>query len=414
MRDHQNRRIGYLCDIAMKVNGEIYPKASSLIIKRGIFRRRFSQVDWEQVSDIGDFIKLKTAIHQIAYQKQRPKYDFNLCLDILDQQIVDIDNRKVVRVNDVHMLRVDNHLYLAHVDVGTRGLVRRLGWTKWVDAIVRIFSPHSAFLSQEDFISWKNTQVLNLGRVKNVLRLDVARQRLAQIPAIDLADIMKDLDKFEKVHLFQSLDAALQQKVFADLSNSLQTELIEQLDVKEAVTLLENIPSDEAADLLLRLPKRRTKQLMKLVGTKTSKKLSKLLGFSKNSAGGLMTTEYLSLPHNALVKDALQKIKENTQLAGNVYNIYIIDEQNHLLGIAALRNFINADPETPLLSTCVPHKIFVRTSDGVEQVAVLLEKYKFSVIPVLNEEDILQGVITGDDVMEELISLAWSKYKEKL
>ena len=153
---------------------------------------------------------------------------------------------------------------------------------------------------------------------------------------------------------------------------------------------------------------------MKLMETKTSKKLSRLLGFSKNSAGGLMTTEYLTLPQDALVKDAWQKIKENSQYPGNIYYIYLVDDQQRLTGITALRNFINADPETPLMATCVPKKIFVRTDDRIEQVAVLLEKYKFSVMPVLNKEDILQGVITIDDVMEELISLTWSKYKGKL
>lgn len=415
VRDHHNRRAGRLCDIGMKINSEIYPKAVQLILKRGFLKKKFALLDWEEsVREIGDFIKLKIDYRQVEYTLQQPKSDLSLCRDILDQQIVDINNHKVVRVNDLHLLKVENHLYLAHVDVGTRGLVRRLEWTGFLDRIVRFFSPYSAFLTQEDFISWKNTQVLNLGRVKNVLRLDVARQKLSQIPPMELAEIMGDLDKVEKGHLFRSLDVELQRKVFTDLATPKQAELIDQLDDREAVNLLENIPADEAADLLLRLPKRRARRLMKLMETKVSKKLSKLLGFSKDSAGGLMTTEYLTLPQSALVTDALQKIKENTDFPGNIYNIYIVDDQNHLLGFAPLRNFIDADPQLPLILFLDPNKIFVRIDDKVEHVALLLEKYKFSVIPVLNKENILQGVITIDDVMEELISIAWSKYKEKL
>jgi len=415
VRDSHNRRAGCLCDVGIKINGEIYPKAAHLVLKRGLFIKKFAMIDWEEsVKEIGDFIKLKIDRQQIEYAAKRMNCDFSLCRDILDQQIVDIDNHKVVRVNDLHLLRVESHLYLAHVDVGTRGLVRRLEWTGWVDRIVRFFSPHSAFLTQEDFISWKNTQVLNLGRVKNVLRLDVARQKLSQIPPMELAEIMGDLDKVEKGHLFKSLDVELQRKVFTDLATAQQAELIDQLDDKESVSLLENIPADEAADLLLRLSKRKTRNLMKLMETRVSKKLSKLLGFSKDSAGGLMTTEYLTLPQGALVSDALRKIKENTDSPGNIYNIYIIDDQSRLLGFAPLRNFIDADPQLPLILFLDPNKIFVRTDDKMEHVAVLLEKYKFSVIPVLNKEDVLQGVITIDDVMEELISIAWSKYKEKL
>ena len=211
-----------------------------------------------------------------------------------------------------------------------------------------------------------------------------------------------------------SLDIDLQRRVFTDLTNVQQAELIAQLDEKESVNLLENIPSDEAADLLMKLPNRKSRQLMKLLETKTSRKLRKLLKFSRDSAGGLMTTEYLSLEQSALVSDALQKIKDNTDFPGNIYNLYVVDQQNQLLGVAALRNFIDADPALPLILFLDPRKIFVRTTDNIEQVAVLLEKYKFSVVPVLNEENILQGVITIDDVMEELISIAWKKYKEKL
>lgn len=414
VRDERHRRVGHLSDIGLKMNGEIYPKASMLIIKRGLFFKKYASVDWGQVNTIDEVVKLKINRAQVAFGKKKIKPDFSLVNDILDQQIVDMNNRKVVRVNDIHFLRVDQHLYMAHVDVGTRGLVRRLGWTAFIDTIVKIFSPHSSFLTQEDFISWKNTQLLSLGRVKNVLRLDVAQQKLSQIPSTDLADIMEDLDVFERGHLFQSLETDAQRKVFADMAITQKAELIKQLDEKQVTSLLENIPADEAADLLMRLPKKKTRQLMKAMETKTSKKLHKLLGFSKNSAGGLMTSEYLSVPKDALVKDALQKIKDNTFFPGNIYHIYVVDEENKLAGVAALKNFINADPQIPLLALIEPHKIFVRTDDGLEKVAVLLEKYKFFVIPVVNEEDVLQGVITIDDVMEELISLTWKKYKDQL
>ena len=415
VRDEKNRRAGILCDISLKMNGEIYPKAAALIIKKGLWPgREFARIAWEDVKEIADVVRIKTDLSSLSFERRRIRGDFSLSVDILDQQIVDINNRKVVRVNDVHLLKVDNNLYLAHVDVGTRGLARRLDWTGAVDHLVRSFSPHSAYLTQEEFISWKNTQVLTLGRAKNVLRLDVARQKLSQIPSTELADIMEDLDIFEKKVLFKSLEVDLQRKVFSDLTTAKQAELIEELSEKEAVNLLENIPSDEAADLLMKLPNRRTRRLMKMMQTKTSKQLRKLLEFSRDSAGGLMTTEYLSLPQDALVKDALKKIKENTDFPGNIYNIYVVDQHNHLLGFAPLRNFIDVEENLPLILFLDPHKIFVRTQDGIEQVALLLEKYKFSVIPVLNEEDVLQGVITIDDVMEELITTTWRKYREKI
>jgi len=205
-----------------------------------------------------------------------------------------------------------------------------------------------------------------------------------------------------------------QRKVFADLATQTKKELISKIEDRESVSLLENIPADEATDVLLTLPKGRTAQLMRLMETKTSKRLRKLLGFSKHSAGGLMTAEYLTLPQSATVGDALALIKINAQYPGNIYQIFIVDDQHRLSGVTGLRQFINADPGTPIMQTCFARKVYVHTDAKMEEIALLLEKYKVTSIAVIDDDDILQGVITIDDVMEQLIALIWSKYKDKL
>ncbi len=412
--DAQGRTVGRLHDIIMRIGDEVHPRATKLVIRRGGIGRVYAHLDWSRVERIEDDIGISAGQEELEFVRAAPRLEFSLCRDVLDQQVVDTDNQKVVRVNDIHLLKVDNQLYLAHVDVGLRALVRRLEWDGFIDAVLRFYVPDSPYLRSEEFIPWKNTQVLTLGRSRNVLRLDVSRQKLSQIPPTKLAEIMEDLDVFEKYSLFKAFDFELQKKVFADLSTAEQEEVLDRMTLKEASHLLENIPSDEAADLLLRLPKEKTRQLMKSMETKTSKRLRKLLGFSQDSAGGLMATEYLSLPKDALVADAIQLIKEHVNFPGNVYHVYIVDENDHLLGSTSIRRFIDADPRTPIVRTCFPKKIFVRTDDGMEEIALLLERYKFSSIPVLDEDDVLQGVVTIDDVMEELISLAWSKYKERL
>lgn len=412
--DDDGRVVGRLYDVPMRMSDEVYPRAAGFVIQRGLFRREFASVDAGDVKEISDVFTLRISQKDIPFQRERPRHDFTLCRDILDQQVVDTDHQKVVRVNDVHLLRIDHHFHLAHVDVGLRALVRRLEWSPLVDFIVRLLSPNSSYFTRDDFIPWKNTQILISAQRKNVLRLDVARKKLAQIPAVELTEIMEDLDIFERFSLFKSLDVQVQRKVFADLATQEKKDLVEQMEDKEAVSLIENIPADEATDLLMSLPKRRTLKLMRLVETKTSKKLRKLLGFAKDSAGGLMTTEYLHLRQDATVGEAMRLIKENANYPGNIYHLYIVDDQHRLLGSTSLRQFINADPSMPIANVCYPQKIFVRTDDGMEEIALLLEKYKFSSIPVLGEGDVLQGVITTDDVMEELISIAWMKYKEKL
>ncbi|HSV43555.1 MAG TPA: CBS domain-containing protein [Candidatus Bathyarchaeia archaeon] len=412
--DRDGKCIGVLCDVAMRVNGEVYPRASGLVVRRGLLSKEYAYVEFDKVLSIEGGFKLNVAGGEIVFSKRRWHNEFTLCYDVLDRQVVDMDNQKVVRVNDVHLLRVDNHFYLAHVDVGMRGLIRRLEWSPVIDWIIRWVYPKSSYLNRDDFIPWKNTQVLASGRVKNVLRLDVARQKLAQIPSADLADIMEDLDIFEKHSLFKSMDIKTQRKVFTDLATQEKQDLVDQLTDQEAADLLENIPADEATDLLSSLPKDKMLRLTRQMESETAKELRKLLGFAKDSAGGLMTTEYLHVAKDATVGDALKLIKDNLNFVGNVYYLYVVDEAHKLIGSTALRRFINTDPQTPIMNVCYPKNIFVRTDDGMEEIALLLEKYKIPAIPVVDDKGVLQGVITTDDVMEELISLAWSKYKDKL
>ncbi len=412
--DRDGKIVGKLCDVSMRMNAEVYPRASGIVIEQGRLKHTYAHVPFEHVSQLDEEISLDIPVGEIEFQNKWWKNDFTLCADVLDQQVVDTDHQKVVRVNDVHLLRVDNRLYLAHVDVGLRGIVRRLEWTPLVDAMVKLCSPQSKYLTREDFISWKNTQVLTSGRYKNVLRLDVARKKLSQIPAADLAEIMEDLDIYEKLSLFKSLETPVQRKVFTDLATQEKQDLIEQLSDMEAADLLENIPADEATDVLSTLSKEKMLQLTRRMENETAKELRMLLGFAKDSAGGLMTTEYLYLMREGTVADALKIIKDNVNFPGNVYHIYVVDDNHRLLGSTSLRRLINENAERPILEVCLPKNIFVRTDDGMEEIALLLEKYKFSSIPVVDNHEVLQGVITTDDVMEELIALAWSKYKEKL
>ncbi len=413
--DSQGESLGFLHDVVMNPQGDIYPKATQLIIKRGLLSKEYATVSWDEVAYIENDARLKINSSQIQFQRVPSKYDFTLRRDILDQQIVDTDNQKVERVNDIHLLRVENQLYAAHVDVGLRALVRRLEWTAVIDILVKIVKPKAPYLTQEELVPWKNTQILpKLGRLKSVVRLDVTKNKLSSIPPAALADIMQDLDIFARVSLFKSLDAVLQAKVFADMPMPAKEELIEQIEEREASQLIANIPADEATDLLMKLPRDKSQGFMRLMETETSKKLRKLLGFASDSAGGLMTTEYLYLKQDATVADGWKKIKDNVNAQVSVFFLYLVDENHKYLGTTSLRKFINEDVATPLMKTCYNENVYVYTDAPMEEVAILLERYKFSSLPVLNHDDILQGVITIDDVLEELISIAWSKYKEKL
>jgi magnesium transporter len=413
--DAKGQWAGSLYDIAMNPNSDIYPKASDLIIRRGSYPKEYARVNWDDVTYIEEEVRLKILGDHLIFSREMPKSDFTLRRDIFDQQVVDIDDQRVVRVNDIYLLCVDNQVYAANVDVGMRAIFRRLGWLWLTDLVLSLFHVKAPFWAQEELIPWKATQIVpKLGRMRSVLKLDVSKNKLNSIPPAALADIIQDLDLFARVSVFKSMDAILQNKVFTDMTLTYKEELIDQLSEGEVANLITNIPADEATDLLMKLPREKSHHLMGLLGSETNKKLRKLLGFAKDSAGGLMTTEYLYMKADATAEDGLKKIKDNINFPGTIFFLYIVDDNHKYLGTTSLRRFFNEDPKTLLLSTCYPENIHVYTDDSVEHVALLLERYKSSSIPVLNAQDILQGIITIDDVLEELISLAWHKYKETL
>ena len=412
--DIDGRVAGIFYDFSIALNNDIYPRVKGIIFRSGFLSRRFAEVPISDVARIQGNIFLKVPLASIVFQDGKVEAEFAVRRDVLDQQIVDVENKKVERVNDVHFLRVENQFHIAHVDVGLRGLFRRLEWEPFVDAVVRFFKKNAEYLTHEELVSWKNAQVLTLGSQKNVLKLDVARAKIAKIPAVALAELMGDLDVFEQLSLFRTLAFDVQLKVFADMAQDDKTGLVGLLEDQEVSQIITHIPSDEAADFLMAIPKDRVQQLMRLMGSETSRRLRALLGFRKDSAGGLMTTEFLSLNKSATAGDALAKVKASVDHAVSITTLYVVDDDGRYLGTTTIHRFINEDPGKSVLGTCYPHRVFVHTDDGMEKVAVLIEQYKYSAIPVLDDHNVLVGSITVDDVMEELIALAWGKYKDQL
>jgi len=407
--------LGRFFDLSMNLNNDIYPRAKGVIIRRGMMPAQYAEVSLTELLKVeGGFIYFKIPSTAVVFTPGKSECEFALRRDVLDQQIVDVENRKVERVNDVHLLRVDHQYHVAHVDVGLRGLVRRLDLEPLVDTLVRLLKKDAEYLNAEELVSWKNSQVLTLGNQKNVLKLDVARAKIAKIPPTLLAEIMGDLDMFEQASLYRSLAPDIQRKMFADMALDDKHGLIDQMDDAEAAQLIAQIPSDEAADFLMSLPKEKMHQLLRLMENPSSRRLRTLLGFRKDSAGGLMATEYLWLRKDATVADAWAKIKSSVESPASLTTIYVVDEMHKYVGTTTIRRFINEPLARLITEVCHPQKVFVRTDDGMEEVALLLEQYKFSAIPVLDDRDILMGSITVDDVMEELIALAWGKYKDTL
>lgn len=418
--DSNGRTAGRIQDLALSLgdgsgssSGQpSYPRATHLVLRRGRLARRYASLPWDQVASIQLHLHLRVPAEEIPFQDAPPAHDFLLVRDILDQQVVDRGDQKVIRVNDVHLLLADNLLYLSHVDVGLRGIVRRLGWEWFVDRFVEVFLPRSQYF-RENFISWRYITPLAL-QPPGRLKLSVGQSELQRLPRTSIHDILLEMDSFRRAALFQSIPPEFRPGIFQDLDITVQRELLENLDLKEASHLLSRIPADQATDLLEEIPSSVAESLLAQMETHEARKLSTLLGYSSDSAGGLMTTEFLTLPRDATAAEALARIREYPHELP--HQLYLVDEENRLSGVVPLRNILPAvgsegGPHVLLKDLALARVPYVRAKDSLREVAFLMDKYKIPSVPVVNsgKEKLLQGIITSDDILRRLIPLAWRR-----
>lgn len=410
--DKNREETGEVYDIIVNPSA-VYPVSSSLIIRKGLLRRKYAVASWSDIENIDNAgVSLKTDKSALSFsEKRNEKNGLTLRRDILDQQVVDTYNHKVIRINDVHLLDIEHALMIAHVDISARGLFRRLGFEKWIDLLVGVIYPKAKYLRKERLISWKYIQPLSINPVSMTIKIDLPQKNLSSIPAADLGEIFLDLDINHQAALFKSLNSATKAKIFTHIDFKTQKSLLGELNDYETSELLNNIPADEATDFLEKLPREKTNHILSLIETKYSRRLSQLLGYSSDSAGGLMTTEYIAFAKETPVEEALKQIKERKFKTEPAQFIYILNEKHVLTGSTNLRRLISANSGEPIQNCAFPKTHFVRLDSSVKEVAYLMEKYKYYVIPVVDENNVLQGIITVDDILSQLIAFAWRRLK---
>lgn len=410
--DANGRYAGKIYDIVVN-SGPVYPVATALVIRKGFPNSVYAMVSWSDLEDIdakGATLKIDKSKLSFA-QRRDNKDEMTIRRDILDQQVVDTYNHKVIRVNDVHLLNVEHSFMLAHVDIGFRGIIRRLGFEKPLDAIVRMVDKNAKYLSLEHLISWKYIQSLSINPVSNTIKINVPQKLLGSIPAADMGEIFQDLNLKDQLALFRSLDVRSKAKVFANVDFKTQKLLFEEMDDRGAADVLNAVPADDATDFLEKIPKGEAERVLSLVETKYSKKLSQLLGYAHDVAGGLMTTEYIYFSKGTVVGDALKMIREREFKVEPQQFVFVVDAENHFVGTSSFRRLIMADPAEPVLSAIFPKSYYVQINSSLKEVAYLMEKYKYNVVPVVDEKNVLQGIITVDDILGHVITIAWRRMK---
>jgi magnesium transporter len=326
---------------------------------------------------------------------------FLLERDLLDQQIIDVHGRKVVRVNDVDLNQEisDGHpvLKVGSVDVGVRGAVRRL-----LKGVVPLLALR-ALLSQipPRLIPWEFVDLIETDPARRV-KLKISHERLARLHPADIADIVEDLAPAEREAVFETLDEEVAAEALEEVEPKVQKSIVESLGSERVAEIVEEMNPDAAADLLADLPEERTSEILREMAPEERKEMVELLEFGENTAAGRMNTEYLALPVRATVQDGVEALRHFEGGVETVSTIYLVDSRGTLAGAVPLAKLVLADADTPLLSLTLEPLISARGSAKDNEVAELFDKYNLATLPVVDENKRLEGVITSDDIISLL------------
>ncbi len=329
------------------------------------------------------------------------EYMLRLVRDLLDQQIIDVSGRKVVRVTDVtfNVVQEDGHdlLKMRDVDVGLRSIFRRV--------MQGILPPRLTRKLQQAIppssIRWEFCSIVEADPQRR-LRLNISHESLEKMHPADLADIVEELGPEDREAIIAAIDSEVAAEALSEVDPKMQASILESLDAEKAADIVEEMAPDEAADVLAELEEETSEEILEEMETAPKAEVQELLEFKEDSAGGLMTTEYVTLHQEATVEDGVAALRGNEELLESINTLFLIDPDGRLVGVVPVARLFVAAPGTRLRESCSETMVSVAVDETQERVVELFDKYNLLVLPVVDEEGRLAGVITADDIISVL------------
>ncbi len=320
--------------------------------------------------------------------------------DLLDQQIIDVHGRKVVRVNDVEIesTPANGHVLLdvVSVDVGARGAIRRLS-----KGVVPAFTLRLLLEKiPPRVIPWEFVDLLETDPARRV-KLKIAYEGLTRLHPADIADIVEDLPAAEREAVFETIDEEVAAETLEELDPDVKVSIVESLDRNRAADIVEEMNPDAAADLLGDLPEEQSGEILKEMEPEERQEVTQLLEFGEHTAAGRMTTEFIAVPESGVVDDAIEALKRFEGGREALATVYLTGPVGKLSGAVPLVKIAIASPAIELSQLSEPY-IACAPDTPQDEVAALFDKYNLLTLAVVDEDGRLAGIITADDVITML------------
>lgn len=385
--------IGKIRDFVVDVNA-VRPKVIAVRVKTG---REYRLLDFSSftIEKSGGQYVIKCG--DIAELSEMPENSMLLAKHVLDRQLVDIDGRKVVRVNDVRLAILTGGVYVVAVDVGMEGLLRRLGIAKPLKVILKPFG----LSLPGKLILWDEVAAVEFSHTG--IKLAKEYSKLMTMHPSDLADIMEDLDRNVQLAIFASLDEERAADVLEELETDAQLNIIENLSTEKAANVLELMPSDEVADLLDEMQEEKAEELLNEMESVTSDEIRELMEYPDNEVGSIMATDYISFNENLTVGDTLAELRRLKPESDTIYYLYVLDNSERLVATVSLRDIVISGQDVRLKDIMNTKVIYIQDTDNINLLADIISKYSLLAIPVVNEESVMLGMVVIDDVVSTLL-----------
>ena len=404
VRDRQDEPMGRIADLIVAV-GDRYPPVTGLVVQTD--RRRIF-VPWDSVSALdASGAQLRTRTIDIDKFRQRPN-EILMRADLMDKQIVDIDGRKVVRVNDLRLGEIEGRLHLVAVDVGAAGLLRRLG----MEGRYRTLARNLSLPVPERYIDWEDVDPVETSIAS--IKLRVPHAGLAELHPADLATIIDQLAPRDRAGVLASLNDEAAADVFEEMEPETQVDVLEDLDPARAADILEEMSPDDAADLVADLSDESREEILALMERDEAEELGELLAYPEDTAGGMMTTEFVALSAALTCAEAIDTLRAMEPDAETIYYVYVTDDDDRLVGVLSLRDLIVAPPATPVADVMLAEPVTVGALADEDEVAEVVAHYNLLAVPVVDTAGRLVGIVTVDDAMDAILPDAWRKRLPRL
>jgi CBS domain-containing protein len=394
LRDAAGERLGRVDDLIVRLGDAEYPPVTGAVASvagRPVF------VAAEQMTEIAPKrITLGGDVLDLQHFRRRPQ-EVLLRKDVLDRQLINVDGARLVRTNEIELARLDGWYRVVGVDVSFRGLARRV--------VPRALASR---IRTGDFLDWASVEPFT-GHVPTV-RLRVPHPKLARLHPAQLADLVEAASHSEGEEIIAAVaaDPEREADVFEELEGGHQREFVEDRSDEEIAQLLVRMEADDAADLVLELPEERREQVVALLSPPQARRVRTLLGYDPATAGGLMSPEFVCVYADATREEALDRVRRSPLPAEAVTWVYAMNTHRRLRGGISLPDLVRADEGARLSEVITPPQT-VRPDAQLEEVARLMTDYDLLVVPVVDDEERLLGIVTVDDVLELVLPEGWRR-----